>query len=239
MEEFPSPLSQDTSPDNPVTDNIAERLAALSSEIDTALDEASRPRGSVALTAVSKKQPIEKVRAALDAGHRIFGENRVQEAQQKWPALKSAYPDVELRLIGPLQSNKAADAVALFDVVESVDRLKIAAALAKEIARQQKEISLFAQINTGEESQKSGAAPRDADDFLKACRDQHGLVIRGLMCIPPAGEDPAPHFALLAKIAARNDISLLSMGMSADYAIAAQLGATHVRIGTGVFGPRG
>ncbi len=161
----------------------------------------------------------------------------MQEAQGKWPALKQDYPDVTLHLIGPLQSNKAADAVALFDVIETVDRPKIAAAIAKEIADQGRSVTVFVQVNTGEEPQKAGVAPLEADEFIRACRDDHGLVVEGVMCIPPADEPPAPHFALLADIAARNGLSSVSMGMSADYEIAVQLGATHVRVGSGVFGP--
>ncbi len=188
---------------------------------------------------MAKKHGADRILPVLEAGHRVFGENRVQEAQEKWPPLRASFPDVELRLIGPLQSNKAKDAVALFDVIETVDRPKIARALAQEIEKQGRAIPLLAQVNTGEEDQKAGIAPKETDAFLAQCRDEFGLTIAGLMCIPPAGADPAPHFALLAKIAARNGLSELSMGMSADYRIAAQLGATHVRIGTGVFGARG
>ena len=171
-------------------------------------------------------------------GHRVFGENRVQEAQAKWPSLREQFDNIELHLIGPLQSNKAKEAVALFDVIETVDRPKIARALSVEMQRQHKMLDLFVQVNTGEEPQKAGIIPADTDAFIAQCRDEFDLAIIGLMCIPPVDEDPAPHFALLAKIAARNDLSALSMGMSADYLIAAQLGATHIRVGSGVFGAR-
>jgi len=216
----------------------AANLRAISEELNSALEEAGRDVGAATITAVTKKHGPERILPALEAGHRIFGENRVQEAQQKWPALREQFPDIELRLIGPLQSNKAADAVELFDVIETVDRPKIARALAQEMEKQGRHPKLLAQINTGEEDQKAGVAPQDADAFLALCRQEYGLAIDGLMCIPPADDDPAPHFALLAKIAARNGLAELSMGMSADYQIGAQLGATHVRVGTAIFGPR-
>ena len=190
------------------------------------------------ITAVSKKQPVERVVAALEAGHRVFGENRVQEAQGKWPELKARYPDVELRLIGPLQSNKAGDAVALFDVIESIDRPKIARALAKEIDRQGKAPRLLIQVNTGEEAQKAGVTPAETAALVELCRSELQLPVEGLMCIPPAEDPPAPHFALLAKLADAAELKVLSMGMSGDYLIGAQLGATHVRIGTAIFGAR-
>lgn len=223
---------------DPSNADPAENLRRIKAALDDALQEAARPPGSVAVTAVSKQHDAARILPALEAGHRIFGENRVQEAARKWPPLRADFPDIELRLIGPLQSNKASDAVALFDVIETVDRPKIAAALAAAMAKQDRRPRLLVQINTGEEPQKAGVAPSDADAFLTQCRDEHGLEIEGLMCIPPAGDDPAPHFALLAKIAERNGLAVLSMGMSADYPIAAQLGATHVRIGEGVFGAR-
>ena len=216
----------------------AENLRRIKAELDEALRESVRSPGSVAVTAVSKQHDAARVLRALKAGHRTFGENRVQEAAAKWPALQAEYPDIELRLIGPLQSNKAGDAVALFNVIETVDRPKIASALASAMAKLGRRPRLLVQVNTGEEPQKAGVAPGEADAFIAQCRDEHGLAIEGLMCIPPARDDPAPHFALLAKIAERNDLAALSMGMSADYRIAAQLGATHVRIGEGVFGPR-
>jgi len=216
----------------------AARIAEINAALNAALGEAGRQNDSVAITAVTKKHEIAAIAPALEAGHRIFGENRVQEAAAKWPRLREKFPGIELRLIGPLQSNKAAEAVALFDVIETVDRPKIARALAREMARQNRQPRLLVQINTGEEDQKAGVAPGAADQFIAACREEIGLGVEGLMCIPPAGEDPAPHFALLAKIAKRNGLDVLSMGMSADYRVAAQLGATHVRIGTGVFGAR-
>ncbi len=216
----------------------AENLARIKAELDAALEEAGRPAGSVTVTAVSKQHDAARILPALEAGHRVFGENRVQEAAAKWPDLRERFSDLELRLIGPLQSNKAGDAVALFDVIETVDRPKIAAALAAAIRKQGKTPGLLVQVNTGEEPQKAGIAPADAEAFVAACAREHGLSIDGLMCIPPLDDDPAPHFALLAKLAKTCGLSVLSMGMSADYAIAAQLGATHVRIGAGVFGPR-
>lgn len=233
---------QDGDPLKPLPDP-AGNLARIKADLDAALHEAGRPAGSVAITAVSKQHDAARILPALEAGHRLFGENRVQEAAAKWPPLRARFPDVELRLIGPLQSNKAGDAVALFDVIETVDRPKIAAALAAALEKRAAAKAgpaprLLVQVNTGEEPQKAGIAPAEAEAFLAACRDGHGLSIEGLMCIPPAGDDPAPHFALLAKLAARCGLKTLSMGMSADYRIAAQLGATHVRIGSGVFGPR-
>lgn len=228
---------QDPDPSDSTPDP-AENLARIKAELEEALKEAGRPAGSVEVTAVSKQHDAGRILPALQAGHRTFGENRVQEAAAKWPALREQFPDIELRLIGPLQSNKAGDAVALFDVIETVDRSKIAAALSVAIAKQGKIPRLLVQVNTGEEPQKAGIPPAEAEAFVEACAREHGLAIEGLMCIPPAGDDPAPHFALLAKIAARCGLAALSMGMSADYAVAAQLGATHVRVGSGVFGPR-
>lgn len=217
--------------------DVAANLAAIKAEIEAALAEAGRPAAHVAITAVSKQHGAARILQALKAGHRVFGENRVQEAMQKWPALRETYQDVELRLIGPLQTNKAKEAVAFFDVVETLDRPKLAAALAREIDKQGRAPRLFIQVNTGEEAQKAGVSPDRADRFIADCKEL-GLQLDGLMCIPPADDDPAPHFALLAKIAARNGLESLSMGMSGDYAIAAQLGATHLRIGSGLFGPR-
>jgi len=175
----------------------------------------------------------------IGAGQKVFGENRVQEAKAKWPALQARHPDIALHLIGPLQSNKAKEAVALFDAIHTVDRPSLCEALAKEIARQDRHPLLFAEINTGAEAQKAGVLPENADAFLHACRKDYGLEISGLMCIPPIDEAPAPHFALTAKIAARNGLKLLSMGMSADFAVAVQFGATHVRVGSAIFGQRG
>lgn len=216
---------------------FAENLAAIRARLEAALKEAGRT-APVEIVAVSKMQGEAKLREALAAGQRVFGENRVQEAKAKWPALRKDYPDVELRLIGPLQSNKAGEAVALFDVIETVDRPKIARALAEEAKRQGCAPRFLIQVNTGAEPQKAGALPEETDAFIRQCGDEFGLKIEGLMCIPPADEAPAPHFALLAKIAARNGLHVLSMGMSGDYDIAAQLGATHVRVGTALFGSR-
>ena len=190
------------------------------------------------LIAVSKTFEADAIQPVIAAGQRVFGENRVQEAKAKWPALQLAQPGIAVHLIGPLQSNKAKEAVALFDAIHSVDRPSICEALAKEIAAQQRTPQLFVQLNTGEEPQKAGIAPSDADAFLARCRDAYGLNISGLMCIPPVDDAPAPHFALTAKIAARNGLAGLSMGMSADFAIAIQFGATHVRVGSAIFGKR-
>jgi pyridoxal phosphate enzyme (YggS family) len=222
----------------PVTSPLPSPLAAVEYDIFRACNEARRERSSVTLIAVSKTFEAEAIGPVIAAGQRVFGENRVQEAKAKWPALASAHPGIALHLIGPLQSNKAKDAVALFDAIHSVDRPSICEALAKEIDRQQRAPQLFVQLNTGEEPQKAGIAPGEADAFIAACRDKYGLQISGLMCIPPAGEAPAPHFALTAKIAARNGLKNLSMGMSADFAIAIQFGATHVRVGSAIFGAR-
>jgi pyridoxal phosphate enzyme (YggS family) len=219
------------------TDN-AKALARVQAEIAAACRDAGREASSVTLVAVSKTFPAGAVEPVIAAGQRVFGENRVQEAKAKWPALRAAHPGVELHLIGPLQSNKAKEAVALFDAIHAVDRASLAEALAKEIARQGRHPTLFVEINTGEEPQKAGVLPQEADAFIKACRETHGLAIAGLMCIPPFEEAAAPHFALTAKIAARNGLSFLSMGMSADFASAIAFGATHVRVGTAIFGGR-
>ena len=218
--------------------HAVKALAEVRAKIAAACKAAGRGPASVTLVAVSKTFGPDAVEPVLGAGQTVFGENRVQEAEGKWPALKAAHPGVELHLIGPLQSNKAAEAVALFDVIHSVDRPKIAASLAKEIARQGKSPRLFVQVNTGAEPQKAGVLPEETDAFLAACRDEHGLNIRGLMCIPPLDENPAPHFALLEKIALRNGLTGLSMGMSADFETAIQFGATHVRVGSAIFGER-
>lgn len=194
---------------------------------------------SVDLVAVSKRQPLEKLDEALHAGHRIFGENRIQEAYAHWENRKAVYLDLRLHLIGRLQTNKAADAVALFDVIETVDREKLARTLATEMKKQGRRLPCYIQVNTGEEPQKSGVIPSGLPAFLQLCQDTLDLPIEGLMCIPPADEPPAPHFALLGKLAARHGLEKLSMGMSADYEKAAALGATSVRVGSGVFGPRG
>ena len=194
--------------------------------------------GGITLVAVSKRQPDDRIDAALDAGHRCFGENRVQEAQSRWNARRAAYPDLTLHLIGALQTNKAADAVALFDVIEVVDRPKLARALSVEMDKQNRQLACYIQVNTGDEPQKSGISPTDVDDFIRQCRDEFGLDIVGLMCIPPADEEPAMHFALLATIAKRNELEKLSMGMSGDYEEAIAFGATSVRVGSAIFGAR-
>jgi hypothetical protein len=222
----------------PLTKPLPNGLATVEQEIARACTEARRERASVTLIAVSKTFDAEAILPIIGAGQHVFGENRVQEARAKWPGLMSGYPGIILHLIGPLQSNKAKEAVALFHAIHSVDRPSICEALAKEINSQQKQPELFVQLNTGEEPQKAGIAPGEADAFIAACRDKYGLAISGLMCIPPVSEAPAPHFALTAKIAARNGLKKLSMGMSADFAIAIQFGATHVRVGSAIFGHR-
>jgi pyridoxal phosphate enzyme (YggS family) len=222
-----------------VTSHSPNALAAVEEEIAHACKDARRERASVTLIAVSKTFDASAITPVIESGQRVFGENRVQEAKAKWPALISSYDGLKLHLIGPLQSNKAKEAVALFDAIHSVDRPSICQALAKEIESQKKRPQLFVQINTGEEPQKAGIAPQDADAFIAACRDTYGLEISGLMCIPPVNEAPGPHFALTAKIAARNRLTNLSMGMSADFATAIQFGATHVRVGSAIFGHRG
>ncbi|HEV7254108.1 MAG TPA: YggS family pyridoxal phosphate-dependent enzyme [Mesorhizobium sp.] len=215
-----------------------ERLRDVEAAIRASEAEARRPLGSARLVAVSKTFEVEAIRPLLDAGHRLFGENRVQEAAGKWPALRDAFPDLELHLIGPLQSNKARDAVKLFDAIQTVDREKIAAALANAIAKENHAPKLFVQVNTGAEPQKAGVHPREAVAFVDRCRAEHGLAIEGLMCIPPAEENPGPHFALLEKLAREADLPELSMGMSGDYALAVGFGATLVRVGSAIFGAR-
>jgi pyridoxal phosphate enzyme (YggS family) len=217
----------------------ADRLAEVRQHIAAAARAAGRDPAAVTLVAVSKTHGADRVRELLDAGQRVFGENRVQEAEEKFPALKAAYPDLALHLIGPLQTNKAREAVALFDVIQSVDRERLAATLAKEMTRAGRRPDCYIQVNTGEEPQKAGVLPAELDAFVAACRDTHKLPIVGLMCIPPVDEEPALHFALLAKMAARNGLAKISMGMSADYETAIRLGATHVRVGTALFGHRG
>jgi len=223
---------------SPITAHLPHGLATVEQEIARACKEARRDRTSVTLIAVSKTFDAETIVPVIDAGARVFGENRVQEAKAKWPGLMSAYPGIALHLIGPLQSNKAKEAVALFDAIHSVDRPSICEALAKEISSQKRRPQLFVQLNTGEEPQKAGVAPGEADGFIASCRDKYGLEISGLMCIPPLNDAPAPHFALTAKIAARNGLKNLSMGMSADFAIAIAFGATHIRVGSAIFGQR-
>lgn len=223
-----------------MTDSAAQlaQLADVRERLARAARDAGRDPAEITLVCVSKTFPPEDIRPVLAAGERHFGENRVQEAEEKWPALRADYPDLELHLIGPLQSNKAREAVALFDVIETVDREKIAEALAKEIKRTSKHPKLYVQVNTGAEPQKAGILPEEADAFIKTCRETYGLDISGLMCIPPVDDQASPHFALLNKIAARNGIKILSMGMSSDFELAIQLGATHVRVGTAIFGKR-
>jgi PLP dependent protein len=220
------------------TVDVGANLRAVKAQIEAAEKAAGRAPGEVTLVAVGKVQPVEKVEAALAEGQRIFGENRVQEAQGKWPDLKGRYPDVTLHLIGPLQTNKAADAIELFDVIETVDRPKLARVLAAEMKKQGRVLECFVQVNTGEEEQKAGVLPCDADAFIEACQNEHGLNVVGLMCIPPADDEPALHFALLREIARRHGLEKLSMGMSGDYEVAIEFGATHVRVGTAIFGDR-
>lgn len=219
--------------------HITENLAAVRARIAAAAEAA--PGGPVPepqLVAVSKTHGPAMIEAAIAAGQRVFGENRVQEAMAKWPALKATYPDIVLHLIGPLQTNKVPEAVALFDVIETVDREKLARKLAAEMDKTGRHLSCFIQVNTGEEPQKAGVGPAEADAFIAKCRDEYKLPVKGLMCIPPVNEDPAPHFALLGAIAKRNGLEILSMGMSGDYEIAVTFGATHVRVGTAIFGQR-
>lgn len=219
-------------------DTILERLAEVRERIARAANDAGRDPKDVALVCVSKTFPADDIRPVLEAGQRIFGENRVQEALEKWPPLEARYPDVELHLIGPLQSNKARDAVGFFDVIETVDRDKIAKAIADEVQKTARHPRLYVQVNTGAEPQKAGILPPDADAFIALCRKDYGLEISGLMCIPPVDDQASPHFALLNQIAARNGIGVLSMGMSNDFELAIQLGATHVRVGSAIFGAR-
>ena len=222
--------------------DIAANLAGVRAAIKAAAAEAGREPAAVRLVAVSKTHPAEAVRAALACGQRVFGENRVQEAEAKYPALKAEFPELELHLIGPLQTNKVKKAVQLFDAIQTVDRPALAEALAKELAKElakaPKVLALYVEVNTGEEPQKAGVAPAEADAFIRRCRDELKLPIVGLMCIPPAEDEPSLHFALLRKIADRNGLARLSMGMSADFETAVQFGATEVRVGTAIFGAR-
>ena len=219
--------------------DTAGRLAAVRTEIARACRDAGRPPDSVTLIAVSKTFGPDVITQAIAAGQRVFGENRVQEAKAKWPTLRERYPGLELHLVGSLQSNKAREAVALFDAIHSFDRASLAEALAQEVDRQGRVPLLFVEINTGGETQKAGVLPENADSFLGQCRQAYQLPIAGLMCLPPLNEAPAPHFALTAKIARRHGLALLSMGMSADFPAAIAMGATHVRLGTAIFGVRG
>jgi len=218
--------------------DVRARLGEVYRRIADAEKAGGRTPGSVTLVAISKTHPRESAAAVISAGHRVFGENRVQEAMAKWPPLKESTPGLKLHLVGPLQTNKVHDAVKLFDVVETVDRPKLAGALAREMEKSGRRLDCFVQVNTGEEPQKAGVLPDDADGFIDACRREYQLPVVGLMCIPPVDEEPALHFALLGEIARRNGLELLSMGMSADYETAIRLGATHVRVGTAIFGPR-
>ena len=218
--------------------DIAANLAQVKADITLAAEESGREPAGISLVAVSKTHPVGAIEQALSAGQRVFGENRVQEAEQKWPDLKQHHEDIRLHLIGPLQSNKVRHAVALFDVIETVDREKLARALAREMTHSGHRPDCLIQVNTGEEEQKAGVLPADADAFIALCRDDIGLPVTGLMCIPPIHEDPALHFALLRDMARRNNLSQLSMGMSADYPVAVRFGATLVRVGTAIFGVR-
>jgi len=224
--------------DSPSPGAAAGRLAEVRRRMAQACAEAGRDPADVALVAVSKTFGAEAIAPVIAAGQRAFGDNRVQEAKAKWPPLRERHPDLALHLIGPLQSNKAREAVGLFDAIHTVDRASLCVALAKEIDRQGRAPLLLVEINTGAEPQKAGVLPEAADGFLGECRDSYGLAIAGLMCIPPLAEPPAPHFALAAKIAARNGLKLLSMGMSADFETAIRFGATHVRVGSAIFGER-
>jgi PLP dependent protein len=216
----------------------ADTLARVRAAIDAAARDAGRDPAAVTLVAVSKTFGADDIRPVIEAGQRVFGENRVQEAATKWPVLRAATPGLDLHLIGPLQSNKAREAVALFDVIHTVDRDRIAAALAAEMEKQGRRPRLLVQVNTGEEPQKAGVPPTEAVDFVRRCREVHGLAVEGLMCIPPADEPPAPHFALLDALCARAGVAWRSMGMSADFEVAIRHGATHVRIGSAIFGER-
>jgi PLP dependent protein len=218
--------------------DVSANLAAIKARLRAAEKAAGRIPGSTELVAVTKTHDTARIRPALEAGHRLFGENRVQEAAAKWPALRADYPDIDLHLIGPLQSNKVAQAVALFDVIQTVDRDKLARSLAAEFARTGLSRRVFIQINTGEEPQKAGVPPRAADDFIRVCREDYKLDVAGLMCIPPVDEAPELYFALLKSIALRNGVRGLSMGMSGDFETAARMGASHVRVGTAIFGTR-
>lgn len=218
--------------------SVAAAIAAVKARIASAAAAAGRDPGDVGLVAVTKTVPADAIAAALAAGHRLFGENRVQEAEEKWPALKAGFPDARLHLIGPLQRNKVRRAVRLFDVIETVDREELSRALAQAIAEEGRRPGLFVQVNTGEEAQKAGVAPAEVEAFVARCREVHGLAVAGLMCIPPVDEEPALHFALLREIAGRCGLAGLSMGMSADFETAIAFDATLVRVGTAIFGAR-
>lgn len=221
-----------------MTSSISDNLARIRDRIAEATARANRPAGSVTLVAVSKTHPADAVVEALQAGQTVFGENRVQEAAGKFPGLRAAWPGMTLHIIGGLQTNKARDAVRVADVIETLDRPKLAAALKDAMAKEGRSPRLLVQVNTGDESQKSGIPREDADAFIRACRDDHGLAVAGLMCIPPVDQDPRPHFLFLAELAARHGLGVLSMGMSSDFEAAIACGATHVRVGTAIFGSR-
>jgi PLP dependent protein len=227
-----------TSPSSTETRDISENLAAVQAQIKNAALAAGRDPDSITLNAVSKTHPKDRILQALKTGHRVFGENRVQETNDKWPSLKQAFPDSELHLIGPLQTNKAKQAMMLFDVIETLDRPKLARALATQAETLGHVPRLYVQVNTGEEPQKVGILPEEADQFIASCKNEFQLPIEGVMCIPPVDEEPSLHFTLLREIALRNGLPVLSMGMSADFEIAVRFGATHVRVGTAIFGPR-
>ena len=231
-------MPPDTSANTTVSLDPAENLKVILARIEQAKRAAIAPADRVELIAVTKTHGPERILPVLQAGHRLFGENRVQEAKAKWPEMRLRYPDVELHLIGPLQSNKTREAVALFDVIHSLDRARVAEALKAELQKSGRSVRLFVQVNTGEEAQKAGIAPREAVAFVRHCRDELQLPVIGLMCIPPVSEEPALHFALLNKLAKEAGVQSLSMGMSDDFETAIRFGATHVRIGTAIFGPR-
>ncbi|MEM6539106.1 MAG: YggS family pyridoxal phosphate-dependent enzyme [Pseudomonadota bacterium] len=233
------PISEtENSTQTSLNHDAGDRLRSIRESLAAALTEAGRAEDTVEIVAISKKHTVETVEPALRAGHRVFGENRVQEAKEKWPTLRDAYPDISLHLVGPLQSNKVKDAVDVFDLIETVDREKIARALKTEMDRVGRHLPCLVQVNIGQEEQKSGIDPTSADEFIRYCSQDLSLDVAGVMCIPPNDEPPAPYFALLKKIADRNALRTVSMGMSGDYEIAAQLGATHVRVGSAIFGPR-
>jgi pyridoxal phosphate enzyme (YggS family) len=217
---------------------VAEQIRAVRERIAATARAVGRDPAAVTLVAVGKAQPEARIQAALAAGQRVFGENYVQEAKARWEAARAGWPGLQLHMIGPVQTNKVKDVVALFDVIETLDRPKLAQALAREMARQGRRPACFVQVNTGEEPQKAGVWPADADAFIAACKGDLGLPVEGLMAIPPEDEEPSLHFALLAKLAARNGLARLSMGMSADFELAVQFGATHVRVGSALFGAR-
>ena len=219
-------------------DDIAANLTRIRARIEAAIQAAGRAPGAAQLVAVSKTNPIEAVQAALAAGQRLFGENRVQEAESKFPALRASHPDLRLHIIGPLQTNKARDAVRLADVIETLDRPKLATALAEAMLKEGRRPDLLIQVNTGAEPQKAGILPAEAPAFIQACRETWHLPILGLMCIPPAEDDPGPHFNLLAQLARDHGLATLSMGMSGDFETAIRHGATHVRVGSAIFGAR-